>query len=49
MSGPDAPPQTLLDVLRGAARRRPGGGVRVFRGADEVERLWQAAKRDPVV
>jgi len=46
MSGPDAPPQTLLDVLRGAARRRPGGGVRVFRGADEVERLTHAELLD---
>jgi len=36
-------PQTLLDVLRGAARRRPGGGVRVFRGADEVERLTHSS------
>src|SRR5207253_3228651 len=46
MSGPDAPPQTLLDVLRGAARRRPGGGVRVFRGADEEERLTHSELLD---
>ena len=42
MSGPDASPQTLLDVLRSAAGRRPDGGVRVFRGGDEVERLTHA-------
>jgi fatty-acyl-CoA synthase len=46
MSGPEAPPQTLLDVLRRAARHRPGGGIRVFRGADEVERLTHSELLD---
>jgi len=46
MSVPDTRPQTILDVLRSAASRRPGGGVRVFRGGCEVERLTYSGLLD---
>jgi acyl-CoA synthetase (AMP-forming)/AMP-acid ligase II len=46
MSAPDAHPQTLLDVLRRTATRRPGGGVRAFRGGCEVEHVTYAELLD---
>lgn len=46
MNALDAPPRTLLDVLRQTATRRPGGGVRVFRGGGEVEHITYAELLD---